>query len=314
MSARAADELPEKPRRSRRGLLVAGLALVVVLIAGAVFAALGTAGSDGADGRITVRIGATDASKEYWTTFRQLAAEHGIDLRTVAFSDYNQANPALAQGQIDVNLFQHLLFLADHNAATGDTLTPIGSTSVVPLNLYSRRHADLADIPAGGTVTIPNDATNQARALLVLQQAGLISLRGGGNPLSTVAEIDAAASKVRVLPVDAAQTVASLPSADAAVVNNNYALDADLDPSRALFGDDPAGPAAQPYTNVFVTRAEDADDPTYAKLVELYRDERVAGQVAADSRGTAVPVRRSPAELRAILAELTDEVRAAGDR
>ncbi|WP_243788531.1 MetQ/NlpA family ABC transporter substrate-binding protein [Saccharopolyspora gloriosae] len=313
MSERDATELPEKPKGRRRGLLLGGLALVVVLVAAAVFAVFGSGGSDESAGR-TVRIGVTDASKPYWATFKELAAEQGIDLRTVNFSDYNQANPALSQGQIDVNLFQHLLFLADYNVSTDDTLTPIGSTYVVPLSLYSQRHGDVAAIPRGGTVTIPNDATNQARALLVLQQAGLISLRGGGTPLSTAAEIDTAASKVRVLPVDAAQTVASLPSADAAIVNNNYALDAGLDPTSALFADDPAGPAAEPYTNAFVTRAEDKDDPTYAKLVEIYQDERVSGQVQADSKGTSVQVHRSPAELQAVLAELTGAVRAAGGK
>ncbi|MER7015519.1 MetQ/NlpA family ABC transporter substrate-binding protein [Saccharopolyspora sp. NPDC000359] len=302
--------LPERPRR-RGGALLAVVAVVLVAVVAAVLHAVGTGSDDTASGRTKVRIGVTDASKEYWKTFKQLAAERGIDIETVNFSDYHQANPALSQRQIDLNLFQHVLFLANYDVANNDTLTPIGSTYVVPLSLYSQKHTAVADIPPGGTVAIPNDKTNQARALLVLQQAGLIALKGGGTVLSTPADIDTAASKVHVVPVDAAQTVASLPSVDGAVVNNNFALDADLDPSAALFGDDPNSPDAAPYINVFAARAEDKDNPVYREVVEIYRDERITDQVVADSKGTSVSVDRPRAELEAVLAELTETVRGA---
>ncbi|RKT87850.1 D-methionine transport system substrate-binding protein [Saccharopolyspora antimicrobica] len=301
--------LPEKPRR--RGGAVAVIAVVLIAVVAAVLYAVNSGSDDTAAGRTKVRIGVTDASKEYWKTYKELAAEQGIDLETVNFSDYHQANPALSQRQIDLNLFQHVLFLANYDVSNDDTLTPIGSSYVVPLSLYSQKHTDVAAIPQGGTVAVPNDKTNQARALLVLQQAGLIKLKGGGTVLSTPADIDTAASKVTVVPVDAAQTVASLPSVDGAIVNNNFALDADLDPSAALFGDDPNSPDSAPYINVFVTRAEDKDNPVYHKLVELYRDKRVADQVLADSKGTSVSVDRTQAELEGILAGLTETVRGA---
>ncbi|MDA3645193.1 MetQ/NlpA family ABC transporter substrate-binding protein [Saccharopolyspora indica] len=301
--------LPEKPRR--RGGAVAVIAVVLIAVVAAVLYAVNSGSDDTATGRTKVRIGVTDASKAYWKTYKELAAERGIDLETVNFSDYHQANPALSQRQIDLNLFQHVLFLANYDVSNDDTLTPIGSSYVVPLSLYSQKHTDVAAIPQGGTVAVPNDKTNQARALLVLQQAGLIELKGGGTVLSTPADIDTAASKVTVVPVDAAQTVASLPSVDGAIVNNNFALDADLDPSEALFGDDPNSPDAAPYINVFVARAEDKDNPVYHELVELYRDERVADQVVADSKGTSVSVDRPQAELEGILAGLTETVRGA---
>ncbi|MDA3627316.1 MetQ/NlpA family ABC transporter substrate-binding protein [Saccharopolyspora sp. WRP15-2] len=302
--------LPEKPRR-RGGALVAAVAVVLVAVVASVLYAVNAGSDDTAAGRTKVRIGVTDASKEYWKTFKDIAAQEGIDLETVNFSDYHQANPALSQRQIDLNLFQHVLFLANYNASNDDTLTPIGSTYVVPLSLYSQKHAAVADIPQGGTVAVPNDKTNQARALLVLQQAGLIKLKDGGTVLSTPADVDTAASKVSVVPVDAAQTVASLPSVDGAVVNNNFALDADLDPSKALFGDDPNSPDAAPYINVFVARAEDKDNPVYKRIVEIYRDKRVVDQAVADSKGTSVPVDRPQAELAGILAQLTETVRGA---
>ncbi len=308
MSELTTPQLPERPKR--RGVLI-GLAAAVAVAVAAVAAIVLTTGDDDGAGR-TVRIGTTEAAAPYWTAYKELAAAEGITLEVVSFSDYTRANPALSQGQLDLNLFQHLLFLANYNVANDDTLTPIASTYVVPLSLYSREHGSVEAIPAGGTVAIPNDPTNQARALLVLQQAGLVTLSGGGSVLSTPADIDAARSKVTVTPVDAAQTVASLASVDAAVVNNNYALTGGLDPSTALFGDDPASPAAEPYINAIVARADAKDDPVLRRVAELYRDPRVTELVEAESKGTSVPVERPAAELSGILGRLSDTIRAAG--
>ncbi len=299
--------LPERAR-PKRGLIIGIVAAVVVVAVAATVLVINLTRSS--DDKIVVKIGTTEASADYWPVLINLASQNGIDLQPVNFGDYTQANPALAQGQIDLNLFQHLLYLANYNVSDNQTLTPIGSTVVVPLGLYSSKHASLDQIPQGGQVAIPNDPTNQARALLVLQQAGLISLKGGGNVLSTPAEIDAAASKVTVVPVDAQQTVTSLSSVDAAVVNNNFALDAKLDPSKALYNDDPSKPAAEPYINAFVARAADKDNPTYLKIAELYHDPAVTAAVVNASQGTAVIVDRPQVDLENILAGLEDTVRA----
>jgi D-methionine transport system substrate-binding protein len=303
--------LPEKPGRSKGFFIGIGTAVLVVVVAVVLIVVNATGGSSNTAGRTTVRIGVTDASSDYWKTFTQLAAEQGINVKLVNFSDYTQANPALSQGQVDLNLFQHILFLANYDVSNNDTLTPIGSTYVVPLGLYSHKHVTLAEIPRGGQVAIPNDPTNQARALQVLRSAGLITLRGGGNVLSTPAEIDQAASKVTVTPVDASQTVAALSSVDAAIVNNDFVLDAGLDPSKALFHDDPNSPSAQPYINAFVARAQDKNNPTYLKLAHLYDDPRVTSQVEAESKNTTVLVNRPQADLEGILARLEPTVRAA---
>jgi D-methionine transport system substrate-binding protein len=302
--------LPDKPKKSR-GFLIGIVVAAVVVLVGAAVLVVNLTRSDTAADRVTVKIGTTEASADYWPILINLAAEQGIDIQTVNFGDYTQANPALSQGQLDLNLFQHLLYLASFNVSTGDTLTPIGSTVVVPLGLYSEKHATIDDIPQGGQVAIPNDPTNQARALLVLQQAGLIALKDGGNVLSTPAEIDQANSKVTVTPVDAKQTVTSLASVDAAIINNNFALDAKLDPSKALYNDDPSKPAAQPYINAFVAREADKDNPTYLKIAELYQDPAVTKAVVDASQGTAVIVNRPAPELQSILSGLEDTVRAA---
>lgn len=300
--------LPERPKKSRTGVIVgAVVAIVAVAIAATVLIVNLTRSGDD---KVVVKVGTTEAGADYWPILIKLAADNGIDLQPVNFGDYTQANPALAQGQLDLNLFQHLLYLANYNVSDNQTLTPIGSTVVVPLGLYSSQHTELDQIPQGGQVAIPNDPTNQARALLVLQQAGLLALKGGGTVLSTPADIDSGASKVTVIPVDAQQTVTSLSSVDAAIVNNNFALDAKLDPSKALYNDDPSKPAAEPYINAFVARAADQDNPTYRKIVELYHDPAVTAAVVNASQGTAVIVDRPQSDLESILSGLEDTVRA----
>ena len=306
--------LPEKPQRSKTPWIV-GIAVVAVLaIAGGVFAAVGAGKSGSADAAgkaVTVKIGTTEQSAPYWPILKREAAKEGIDIQVVGFRDYTQANPALADGQLDLNLFQHLQFLANYNVESGQNLVPIASTYVVPLSLYSKKHASLDALPDGAKVAIPNDPTNQARALLVLQKAGLLTLRNGGTTLSTPADIDAAASKVTVLPVDAAQTAPALDSADAAVINNTFVGPAGIDPKSALFQDDPKSSAAEPYINAFVARAADKDDKTYLKIAELYHTTAVQEAVLADSKNTAVLVQKPQADLIAILRSLEKSIRAA---
>ncbi|WP_353649528.1 MetQ/NlpA family ABC transporter substrate-binding protein [Nakamurella sp. A5-74] len=309
----AADvALPQRPGRAgNRTVWFAGALVIVIAIAATLFFTLRKTDS-AASGSTVVRIGTTEESADYWAPLKAAAARENIDIQLVNFSDYTQANPALAQKQVDLNLFQHLLYLANYDVADSQTLVPIGSTVVVPLSLYSKKHTSLDQIPRGGKIAIPNDATNQARALLVLQQAGLISLKGGGSVLSTPAEIDPAESKVTVTPVDAAQTVASLPSVDGAIINNNFVLDAKIDPTSALYSDDPSKPAAEPYINAFVARSEDKDNPTYLRIVELYHQSAVIDAVKAQSKNTAIIVQRPASELQGILTQLEGTVKEAG--
>lgn len=301
--------LPPKPKRDR-SLVIAGAVVSVALVVGLVFSLFG--GSDpilGRDDSGVVTIGTTEGSADYWPILQRLAAEQGITIRVVNFADYSQPNPALAQGQTDLNLFQHLQFLASYNVAANQTLTPVGSTVVVPLGLYSKRFGSVGEIPNGADVAIPNDPTNQARALLVLQQAGLIKLRGGGNTLSTPADVLPTGSRIRVVPISAQQTVTSLPSVAAAVINNGFAMDANIDPSSAIYNDDPNSPAAEPYINAFVSRAQDKDNPVYRQIVEIYHNPEVTKAVVEASRGTAVIVDKPAADLQHLTNELESQIR-----
>ena len=292
---------------------IAATASLAACASGGGESSAGASATADADNRVTVRVGVTDKAQEYWTTFTDLAADEGIDVELVNFTDYQQPNPVLSEGQLELNQFQHLLFLANYNVSAGDDLQPIGATVIYQLGLYTTKgYTSPDEIPDGGEVAIPNDPTNQARALLVLQSAGLITLEGGGNALSTPAEIDQAASRVTVVPVDANQTAIQLQDLDAAVVNNNFAADAGIDPTTAIYSDLEDTDTARPYVNVWVARAQDADNPVYAELIDIYHRDEVIGQLLEENQGTAVEQDLSPEELQASLAELEDQVRTAG--
>ena len=287
------------------------LLLLPVLLA-VVMAAACAAPSEGGSSSSAVRIGVADGSEAYWQVFTQRAKAAGIDVELVNFTDYNQPNPALSQKQLQLNQFQHMQYLANYNVKNNDTLIPIGATAVYPLPLYSVKHASVADIPAGGQVAIPNDPTNQARALLLLQAAKLITLKSGGNTLSTPGDIETAASKVTVVPVDAAQTAANLPSVDGAIVNNNYAVAAKLGQDKVIFSDDPNSDTAKPYINLFVARAEDKDNPTYQRLVTIYHEPEVDAAFKAEYGSSAVLKNNSAADLQATTTSLEDTIRKGG--
>ncbi|WP_405165268.1 MetQ/NlpA family ABC transporter substrate-binding protein [Nocardia sp. NBC_01499] len=280
---------------------------IPVLVATAALTLTACGSDDKASSDTVVRIGTTDKDKA-WDVFEQRAKDKGITLKVTNFSDYKQPNLALSQQQIDVNLFQHLQFLGAYNVANNDTLTPIGSTYIVPLGLYSKKHKTLADIPQGGEIAIPNDPTNQARALFVLQAAGLLKLSSKTNSPSP-ADIDRGASKVKVTTVDAAQTALSLASVDGSVINNTFLDRADIDPNSALYKDDPKDPSAEPYINALVTRAEDKNNPKLLQLVELWHDPEVQKAHSEVTKGTAVEVRRNGPELEQILQRVQQSIR-----
>jgi D-methionine transport system substrate-binding protein len=271
----------------------------------AALALTGCGGNAGSDD--VVRIGTTESDRA-WDVFEQKAKDAGITLQITNYSDYSQPNIALTQGQLDVNLFQHLQFLGEYNVANNANLTPIGATQIVPLGLYSKKHKSVADIPAGGEIAIPNDPSNQARALFILEAAGLVKL-SSDTLAPSPADIDRGASKVKVTPVDAAQTALSLASVDGSVINNTYLERSGVDPLSALYKDDPSSPGAEPYINAFVTRAEDKADPTYQRLVEIWHDSEVQQALAESSKGTSVEVRRSGPELEPILQRVQQTIR-----
>ena len=258
-----------------------------------------------------VKIGVVGASDPYWETYVDAAADEGITVELVDFAEYTQPNPALSEGEIDLNQFQHIVYLAQYNEEAGQDLQPIGSTAIYPLPLYSTQYDSVEDIPDGAEIAIPNDESNQARALLVLQSAGLIELEGGGTIFSTPDDIVAEDSRVTVNPLSADLTATSLPDGAGAIFNNDFATKAGLSPDVVIAQDDPEDANALPYVNVFAARSADADNETYAKLVEIYQDTTaVTDGVVENSGGTAVilktPVEDLVASLEKVQADIAD--------
>jgi D-methionine transport system substrate-binding protein len=289
---------------SKKFVSAAALALPLALVLA------GCAGSAQSAEEEVVRIGVVNSGDAYWETFADAAAEEDIEVEIVNFTEYTQPNPALAADELDLNQFQHVIYLATYNVQSDDDLQPIGSTAIYPLGLYSTQYESVDDIPEGSTVAVPNDESNQARGLLVLQSAGLIELEDGGSIFSTVADV-LPDSKVQVEALDAAFTATSLPDVAAAIVNNDFLEDAGLTAEDAIAQDDPSDPAAVPYINIFAAKAEDADNPTYLKLVDIFQSTQdVVDGVVEASGGTAVIVKTPVDDLVASLTEVEDDTRA----
>ncbi|MGP6173869.1 MetQ/NlpA family ABC transporter substrate-binding protein [Corynebacterium sp. A21] len=283
-----------------RRILAGGTATIFAATA---LVACSSSDSDSESAEGPIRIGTTDAGKKAWVAFEEQADAAGVDIEVVPFSDYATPNQALSQDQIDVNLFQHLLFLSEYNVGNNDDLTPVGASEIVPLALFWKDHEGIDGIE-GQSVAVPNDPSNLGRAINVLVQADLITLKTPGLISPTELDIDEEASKVTLTPVDAAQTTVAYGEGTPAIINNSFLDRAGIDPNTAVFEDDPESQEAEPYINVFVTKAEDAADPRVAELVELWHSPEVQAAVDEDSAGTSVPVQRTAAELQEILDRL----------
>ncbi|AWB83442.1 MetQ/NlpA family ABC transporter substrate-binding protein [Corynebacterium liangguodongii] len=289
--------------------IAATAAATVLAAAGLV--ACGSESGENAPGEgndtVTIKIGTTDADQQAWTAFEQKAKDEGIKLNIEKFTEYPPVNPALDEGQIEVSKFQTINYQAQYNASAGKDLRIIGSGEINILGLYWKDHSSLDGIE-GEEVAVPNDPSNQGRAINVLVQAGLVTLKDGAPKLTpTPADIDAAASKVSVVAVDASQTPSAYHEGRPAVINNNWLSRAGIDPASSVAADDPNSELAEPYINVFTVRAEDVDNPIYARLVEVWHSPEVTDALNKDSGGTAVQVKRDKEELNAILDKLTEE-------
>lgn len=294
----------------RTNRLIAALAAAALAATGLAACSNSDSGTDASGSSTTIRIGTTDSTKKAWQAFEEIAAKNGITLDITNFSDYSTPNIALSQDQIDVNLFQHLKFLAEYNVGNNADLTPVAATEIVPLALFWKDHDSLDGIE-GESVAVPNDPSNLGRAINVLVQAKLITLKPEAEGLvtPTEADIDTEKSKVTITAVDAAQTTVAYGEGKPAIINNSFLDRAGIDPKLSVFQDDPESKEAEPYINAFVVKAEDKDDPNIAKLGELWHSKEVQDAIAEDSKGTSVAVQRTQAELQEILDRLEEQTK-----
>jgi len=274
---------------------VAALAVVPLVFS---LAACGSSSNGNGDSKkITIGVVGNETANQ---VLKDEAAKQGITIEYSEFTDYAQPNPAVDAGDNDMNRFQHIAYLANYNVSSGKDLQIVGSTNIYPMAIFSKKHKKVDEIPQGGTIAIPNDSVNEARALLLLKAQNLVTFKSEVHT-PTHNDIDTGKSKVKVTPVDAAQTVVSLDSVDAAVINNTFLADAGLNPSDALAQDDPNNPDARRYVNLFVAQKDKANDETYKKVVEIFHSKTVQDAVKEDSKNTAVEVNLSQDELKKAL-------------
>ena len=238
-----------------------------------------------AKGPITIGVTAGPHA-EVMDFVKQEAAKQGVELKVVEFSDFVQPNVALDNKELDMNSFQHQPYLDNMVKDRGMKLVTIGKSILLPMGLYSSQVKDLKDLPEGASIAIPNDPTNGGRALLLLQQAGIVKLKEGLGVKATVADIIANPKNVKIQELDAAQIPHSIKDVTLAAVNTNYALQAKLNPLKdALVIEN----KDSLYANVIVVREADKDNARYKKVVEIYNSPAVKKFVEEHFKGTIVP-------------------------
>ena len=262
----------------RRTVLLSALALT-----------LAACGQSKPAGEGPLKVGATAVPHaEILEQVKPILADEGIDLQIVVFNDYVQPNTQLAEGRMDANYFQTKPYLDEFNKARGANLVTVAGVHVEPLGAYSRRYKSLAELPAGGEIALPNDASNTGRSLLLLQKAGLITLRKGQDPLQTVADISGNPKGFKFRDLEAATLPRVLDQVALAVINTNYALDAQLSPRNdALALED----GDSPYVNYLVTRPDNRDDPRIKALTAALTSQQIKDYINRTYEGAVVPAK-----------------------
>ncbi len=240
------------------------------------------------DQQETIKIGATVGphSQVVEAVAKQAKAE-GINVEVVEFSDYISPNAGLADGSLDLNSYQHQPFLDNFNQNHDGELVSIGRSILMRMGIYSDKVQRVGDLPNGAQIAIPNDPTNAGRALLLLQDAGLITLADNVGFQATLQDVIANPKQLDFVEVEAAQLPRSLQDVDAAAITMNYVMSSGLDPSeQGIFLESKDAPLA---VMVVAARAEDKDNPTYQRLLALFQSDATRAFLQETFEGTIEP-------------------------
>lgn len=264
----------------RRSLLLSAAAVLTL-------AACGQGGDTKTGEGAALLVGATAVPHaEILEVVKPILAAEGVPIEIKVFNDYVQPNVQLSEKRLDVNYFQTKPYLDEYNTARGADLITVAGVHVEPLGLYSKKHTALAALPNGAQVILPNDASNTGRSLLLLQAAGLITLKDAANPLQTVRDIATNPKNLVFREVEAATIPRILAQVDAAVINTNYALDAGLKPKTDALSLEGAD---SPYINYLVGRPDNQNDPRVQALAKALRGQAVKDFIATKYEGAVIP-------------------------
>ena len=246
--------------------------------------------SGSADANKVYKVGVVGTNEEtYWLDVQKRLAEEGVNIEIVVFTDYNTPNDALAAGDLDLNAFQHYIFLDSYNADKGTDLVAIAETIRAPLGIYSNKIKDISELQDKATVAIPNDATNGGRSLILLQSAGLLSLDPAAGLSPTVNDITDNPKNLVIQELDASQTPRALDDVDLSVINGGMAADAGLYPQKDAIYLEEINEASQPYINIIAARQDNKDNPDFQKIIAAFQTDETAVIIDEASNGANIP-------------------------
>lgn len=236
----------------------------------------------------TVKVGISSSEEPTWELVKKLAKDKGIDIEIVKFDDYVQPNLALDSGEIDLNAFQTIVYFDNFKQNRNLELSAIGTTSIWPMGIYSKKITSIDDIKEGSQIIIPKDPTNLGRALLLLQKSGLITLKSEFNGEGGLENIESNPYNLEITPVDSAQTPRGLDDATASIINSNVAISAGLNPTTdSVFREDADNKA---YINIIAAQTKQKDKKVFQEIVDIYHSAEVTDFIKNHFEGAAVPV------------------------
>ncbi len=222
---------------------------------------------------------------------KPILAEKGITLEIVQIEDSITPNVGVAEGSLDANYFQHEPYLEQYNEENGTDLVSIGAIHYEPFGIYAGKTTDLSELADGATIAVPNNVTNEARALLLLQQEGILTLKDDAGINATVEDIVDNPKNVKFKELAPEQLVQSLPDVDLAVINGNYAIEGGLSVSDALAVEADDGLAATTYANIIATTPEKANDEALLTLVEVLKSDEISNYIEETYDGAVVQLK-----------------------
>lgn len=234
----------------------------------------------------TIKVGIISGEDEdVWRVVTTEAAKKGLKIETVVFNDYTQPNEALERGEIDANAFQHKPYLDNQIKQHGYHIVSVGYTGVWPIGLYTKKYKTVAELPKGAVIGVPNDPSNEGRALRVLQNEGVIKLKDGTGILATTADIAENPKSVDIKELDAGIVGRSIDDLDAAVVNTDWALKSGLTPKDRIAQEPIDG---NPYRNFIAVKQASESEPWVKTLVAAYQNDAVKAEFDKVYKGTGL--------------------------
>lgn len=236
-----------------------------------------------------VKVGLTGSDSKVWNHVKEEASKENIDVKLVFFDSYPLPNAALDSGEIDLNAFQHYIYLNTEVEQHGYELSVIGETVFAPLGIYSKQIQSIDELEDGAKIVIPDDVTNGGRALLLLQTNGLITVDPAAGETPTIKDIENPRN-FEIIELAATNIPASLEEVPVAVINSGVARDAGFIPAQDAIVLEESNPGENPYINIIVARTEDKDNEVYNRIVELYQTDVTKAVIEEDSKGSSIPV------------------------